>query len=46
MCIRDRVGGQKRTFLEDGDTVRMTGQCTSPEGVRIGFGECSGTIVA
>ncbi len=40
------VGGQKRTFLEDGDTVRMTGQCTSAEGVRIGFGECLGTIVA
>jgi fumarylacetoacetase len=40
------VGGQKRTFLEDGDTVRMTGQCTSTDGVRIGFGECAGTIVA
>jgi fumarylacetoacetase len=36
-----------RMFLEDGDTVTITGICAgSPavEGCTVGFGECSGTI--
>jgi fumarylacetoacetase len=36
--------GSTRRFLEDGDTVVMRGHCTS-EGLRIGFGECVGTVI-
>lgn len=36
--------GSTRTFLEDGDTVIMTGRCEA-NGIRIGFGECKGTIL-
>lgn len=36
--------GSERTFLEDGDTVVMRGFCQG-DGFRIGFGECSGTIL-
>jgi fumarylacetoacetase len=36
--------GEKRSFLENGDTVIMTGWCEA-EGRRIGFGECRGTIL-
>ncbi len=38
-------GGQERTFLQDGDSVVLTGWCDGP-GYRVGFGECRGTIVA
>ena len=37
------VDGGTRTFLEDADTVTLTGMCTGP--YRIGFGACSGTIL-
>ena len=37
--------GTTRTFLEDGDTVRITGWCQRQHGPRIGFGECIGTVV-
>ncbi|ESN92725.1 hypothetical protein HELRODRAFT_108136 [Helobdella robusta] len=33
-----------RTFLKDGDEVRLTGWCER-DGKRIGFGECSGKIL-
>ena len=36
--------GSTRTFLEDGDTVTMTGWAPGPRGARIGLGELSGTI--
>jgi fumarylacetoacetase len=36
--------GSERTFLEDGDTVIMKGH-GEKDGVRIGFGECSGEIM-
>ena len=36
--------GSQRTFLEDGDTVIMRGHAER-DGVRIGFGECKGTIL-
>jgi len=36
--------GSERTFLEDGDTVIMKGHAEK-DGVRIGFGECSGEIL-
>jgi len=36
--------GSLRTFLEDGDTVTISGKCTAPGVVSIGFGTCSGTV--
>ncbi|MCX4750653.1 fumarylacetoacetase [Kitasatospora sp. NBC_01287] len=36
--------GESRTFLQDGDTVTMTATAPGADGVRIGFGEVSGTI--
>ena len=36
--------GEKRVFLQDGDTVLMTAWCEA-DGRRIGFGECRGTIL-
>lgn len=38
--------GETRTFLEDGDTVTLKAFCESANAVRIGLGECVGTIVA
>lgn len=38
------LDGSQRTFLEDGDTVIMKGHAEK-DGVRIGFGECSGEIL-
>ncbi len=35
--------GSQRRFLEDGDTVTMTGWCQG-DGYRVGFGEVSGTV--
>ena len=35
--------GENRTFLADGDTLTLTGWVEG-EGVKIGFGECTGTI--
>ena len=35
--------GETRTFLEDGDTLTLTGWAHG-DGYRIGFGECEGTI--
>jgi len=37
--------GEKRTFLEDGDTLVMRGYCERIGAVRIGLGEVSGTVV-
>jgi fumarylacetoacetase len=36
--------GTQRTFLEDGDTLILRGHAQG-DGYRIGFGECSGTIL-
>jgi fumarylacetoacetase len=36
--------GSTRTFLEDGDTVAITATAPGADGVRIGFGEVTGTI--
>jgi fumarylacetoacetase len=38
------VGGQQRTFLEDGDEVVITGSAPGPGGARLGFGEAAGRI--
>ncbi len=40
------VGDQNRTFLEDGDHVRLRGWCERDGLPRIGFGICEGTIRA
>jgi len=37
--------GEKRTFLEDGDTVIMRGYCQKEGAARIGFGEVLGTVL-
>ena len=37
--------GEKRMFLEDGDTVIMRGFCQKEGAARIGFGEVTGTIL-
>lgn len=38
-------GGEKRVFLQDGDTVTFKAWCERPGAARIGFGEVSATIV-
>jgi fumarylacetoacetase len=38
--------GELRTFLEDGDRVTLSAHCEKPGLPRIGFGNCTGTIVA
>jgi fumarylacetoacetase len=40
------LGTETRTFLEDGDTVTLTGWCEKPGAVRIGFGCVTGTVVS
>jgi len=37
--------GEQRRFLLNGDEVILRGYCERPGAVRIGFGECRGTIV-
>ncbi|MBL0422730.1 fumarylacetoacetase [Ramlibacter sp. AW1] len=39
-------GGDSRAFLEDGDTVILRGWCEKPGAARIGFGDCTGTVLA
>ena len=38
--------GETRRFLEDGDEVTLHAYCEKPGLPRIGFGDCSGTIVS
>jgi fumarylacetoacetase len=38
--------GERRTFLEDGDTLTLRGWCEREGAVRIGLGEVSGTVLA
>ena len=37
--------GERRTFLEDGDTLTLRGYCEREGAMRIGLGEVSGTVV-
>ena len=37
--------GETRTWLEDGDAIILRGWCAKPGAVRIGFGECVGTVL-
>lgn len=39
-------GGETRCFLEDGDTLAIAGRAHADGRVGIGFGACTGTIVA
>jgi fumarylacetoacetase len=38
------ANGEERRFLQDGDTVTMTGWCRG-DGYRVGFGEVAGTVL-
>jgi fumarylacetoacetase len=38
--------GETRSFLEDGDEVRLRAWCEAEGAVRIGFGECAGRVEA
>jgi fumarylacetoacetase len=40
----DLGGGERRAFLEDGDTVTFTAWCQGP-GYRVGFGSVTGTVL-
>ncbi|MDR3453120.1 MAG: fumarylacetoacetase [Rhodoferax sp.] len=37
--------GERHTFLEDGDTLTLRGYCERAGAVRIGLGECAGTVL-
>lgn len=37
-------GGEKRKFLEDGDTITISGVCGGEDCALVGFGECNGKI--
>ncbi|WP_317930581.1 fumarylacetoacetase [Halioxenophilus sp. WMMB6] len=37
--------GEKRTFIEDGDTLILRGYCINDSGIRIGLGEVSSTVL-
>ncbi|TQN42880.1 fumarylacetoacetate hydrolase [Blastococcus colisei] len=39
------VGGEQRTFLEDGDEIVITASAPGPDGTRLGFGEARGRIL-
>jgi fumarylacetoacetase len=39
------ANGEKRTFLEDGDTIILRAWCENDGAVRIGFGEALGTVL-
>lgn len=39
------ANGEKRAFLEDGDTVILRGHCERAGFRRIGFGDCAGTVL-
>jgi fumarylacetoacetase len=38
--------GEERRFLADGDEVTITGYCTAPGRVRLGFGQCRARVAA
>ena len=38
--------GEKRTFLQDGDSIALKAWCEGDGAVRIGFGECIGTMTS
>ncbi len=40
------ANGEQRTFLQDGDTLTLRGFCEAAGAVRIGLGECAGTVIS
>lgn len=38
--------GETRVWLEDGDCITRRGWCERPGATRLGFGACSGTVLA
>lgn len=44
IALKDGNEGQERTFLEDGDELRMIGWAQG-DGYRVGFGECTGVVL-
>ncbi|KAM0332010.1 hypothetical protein ACHAQA_002276 [Verticillium albo-atrum] len=38
-------GGEERKFVEDGDTITITGWAGTGDGELVGFGECAGQIL-
>ena len=38
--------GEQRSFLQDGDTLVLRAFCQRPGAARIGFGDCTGTVLA
>ena len=38
-------GGERRAFLQDGDTLVLRACCRRPGAARIGFGDCAGTVL-
>ncbi len=38
------AGMDMRKFLKDGDTVTIRGHCVTEDNMRVGFGQCVGTI--
>ena len=39
------TNGEKRIFLQDGDSIALKGWCEKSGAVRIGFGECIATVM-
>ncbi|CZR39146.1 putative fumarylacetoacetate hydrolase [Fusarium proliferatum ET1] len=39
-------GGEERKFIQDGDSITITGWSGTAEDGLVGFGECEGTIIA
>ena len=39
-------GGEMRSFLADGDALILRAHCQRPGTARIGFGDCTGTVLA
>jgi fumarylacetoacetase len=37
--------GERRTFLEDGDSITLRGRCTRNGFQSIGFGDCTATVL-
>ena len=38
--------GESRAFLEDGDSITLRAHCDKPGAARVGFGLCTGTVLA
>ncbi|MFD1795077.1 fumarylacetoacetase [Paracoccus aurantiacus] len=39
-----KIGDEERTFIQDGDTITLNGYAQG-DGYRVGFGDCTGTVL-